>query len=100
METIRAAVECSDEKHFIRIGDGDEAVSIPISEDNAKEVKSAFNKLITRLKQVQFQIELEEIGEDLFSQVANEYINQLNRELLEVYGEMEQYGLVSEIIDL
>lgn len=100
METISAVVQCLEEKHFIKIGD-EEEISIPISEDNAKAVKNAFNKLIIRLKNGPFEIELKEIGEDLFSQVANEYINQLNRELQEVYGEMEQFGLVEDdAIDL
>jgi intergrase/recombinase len=59
-------------------------------------VKSAFNKLIERIKEGEFEIELEEVGEDLFSQVANEYIMQLNREIGEVRDEMIQYGLIEE----
>ena len=47
-------------------------------------------------KEGEFQIELDEIGEDLFSQVANEYITQLNREIKEVHVEMDQYGLVAD----
>lgn len=94
MEVISAVVRCSEEKHFIQIGDEDQGICIPISEDNAKAVKSAFNKLIVRLKNGLFEIKLEEVHEDLFSQVANEYISQLNRELQEVYGEMEQFGLI------
>jgi hypothetical protein len=67
-----------------------------MSEDKPNEVKSAFNRLIARIKDGVFQIELTEVGEDLFSQVANEYITQLNREIQEVHGEMEQYGLVAD----
>lgn len=100
MEIIKAVVECIDEKHFIRIGSEDDGISIPMSEDKPREVKNAFNKLITRLKNGQFQVELDEVDEDLFSQVAHEYISQLNRELQEVHGEMLQYGLVDEPIDL
>lgn len=96
METIKAAVVQVDEKHFINIQDGDHTIRIPISEDKLNEIKSAFNKLITRIKDGVFQIELEEVGEDLFSQVANEYITQLNREIQEVYGEMEQYDLMAD----
>lgn len=100
METIKAVVKCSDEKHFIQIGDDEEGIHIPLSEDSGREVKSAFNKLIIRLRNGRFQVEMQDLGEDLFSQVASEYINQLNREILEVYGEMEQYGLVEEIVDI
>lgn len=96
MEKIKATVESLDGKHFIKIEGGDEDIRIPMSEDKPNEVKGAFNKLITRLKNGQFQIELEGLAEDLFSQVAKEYITQLNRDLLEVHGEIEEYGLVDE----
>lgn len=94
METIRATVESIDDKHFIKFNAGDEKVSIPMSEDSPNEVKSAFNKIVTRIKVGEFQVKLDGVGEDLFSQVANEYITQLNREIQEVHGEMKQYGLV------
>lgn len=94
METIKAKVVQIEEKYFIKIMVGDAEIKIPLSEDEPNEVKSAFNKIITRLKDGIFQIELDEVGEDLFSQVADEYIKQLNREILEVYGQMREYGLV------
>ena len=94
METIRAIVKSVDEQVFIEIEVGNENVKILMSEDKPNDVKSAFNKLITRLKTGKFQIELKDVEEDLFSQVAKEYIAQLNREILEVHGEMEDYGLV------
>jgi hypothetical protein len=96
METIEAAVVQDEDKHFINIQDENGTITIPISEDRPKEVKSAFNRLIARIKNGVFQIKLIEVGEDLFSQVANEYIAQLNREILEVHGEMKQCGLVAD----
>ena len=96
METIKATVVQVDEKYFINIKDKENTIRIPMSEDKPNEVKSAFNKLIARIKDGEFQIELAEVGEDLFSQVANEYIAQLNREIQEVYGEMKQYSLVAD----
>jgi len=96
METIKATVVQIDEKHFIKIKDKEHTIRIPMSEDKPIEVKSAFNKLIARIKDGEFQIELAEVGEDLFSQVANEYITQLNRDIQEVRGEMEQHGLVAD----
>ena len=94
METLRATVEILDDKYFIKIKTENEEISIPMSEDSPNEVKSAFNKIITRIKVGEFQIKLGEVGEDLFSLVANEYLTQLNREIQEVHGEMKQYGLV------
>ncbi len=96
METVKATVVELEEKHFIKIESGDEEINIPISEDNLNEVKSAFNKLVVRIKEGEFEIKLEDIGQDLFSQVAYEYITQLNREIQEVRGEMEEYGLVED----
>ena len=96
METIKATVQTEDEKYFIKIEAEGKEIRIPMSEDKPNEVKSAFNKLIARIKNGKFRIELDEIGDDLFSQVAKEYIAQLNREILEVYGEMLEYGLVQE----
>lgn len=94
METINATVSEVDGKHFIKIEAGATQINIPLSEDKPNEVKSAFNKLITRIKEGPFQIMLANVGDDLFSQVSNEYIAQLNREIQEVHGEMRQYGLV------
>ncbi len=94
METIKATVVQIDQKHSINISAEDTTISIPISEDKPNEVKSAFNKLIARIKDGEFRIELAEVGDDLFSQVAKEYITQLNREIKEVHGEMKQYGLI------
>ncbi|MCX6830542.1 MAG: hypothetical protein NT028_00165 [candidate division Zixibacteria bacterium] len=96
MEQIKASVIQVEQKHFIKIEAGDGEIRIPMSEDKPNEVRSAFNKLIARIKDGEFQIKLEEVGENLFSQVANEYITQLNREILEVHGEMAQYGLLAD----
>jgi len=76
METIDAIVKAVDEQYFIEIDVGDENVRIPMSEDKPNEVKSAFNKLIVRLKSGSYQIALKEVGEDLFSQDAKEDITQ------------------------
>ena len=96
MEVINASVAEVEGKHFIKIKTGDADIKIPISEDKPAEVKKAFNRLIARIKKGDFKIELEVVGSDLFSQVANEYIIQLNREIQEVRSEMKQYGLLEE----
>lgn len=96
METIKAMVVEDDDKHFIKIEIEEDEVRIPISEDKPNEVKSAFNKLIAQIKKREFQIGLEEVGTDLFSQVANEYITQLNREIQEIRDEMKDYNLVDD----
>lgn len=94
MGTISAMVVEVDEKFFIKIEGKPEEISIPMSEDKPNEVKRSFNKLIALLKEGEFRIELKDVAQDLFSQVANEYITQLNREIQEVRREMETLGLV------
>lgn len=95
METVKATVVLIEEKHFIKIEVDGDSVLIPMSEDKADDVKSAFNKLIGRAKRGDFQIGFESQGDDLFSQVATEYIKQLNREIKEVHAEMKQHGLAT-----
>jgi hypothetical protein len=46
------------------------------------------------MRQGLFTIKLKEVGDDLFSMVANEYLTQLNREIKEVYKQMETYDLL------
>lgn len=94
METINATVMSIDDKYFIQIKLEDEEISIPLSDDKPNEVKSAFNKIIARIKVGEFQIKLGKVGDDLFTLVANEYLIQLNREIQEVHGEMKHYNLV------
>jgi hypothetical protein len=96
METLEASVVEEDDKHFIEIATDGEDIRIPISEDKPNEVKSAFNKLIEQIKLSEFELELVDEGDDLFSQVAKEYITQLNREISEVRDEMIEYGLIED----
>ena len=95
METVEARVARIDEKFFIKIELQVGAVLIPMSDDKADAIKSAFNKLIVQIKKSEFQIKLEGVGDDLFSQVANEYVKQLNREIKEVHAELKQHGLIT-----
>lgn len=96
MEMLNATVENADEKYFIRIMVEGGDVIIPLSDDNANAVKSAFNKLIQRIRNGEVTIKLDRVGDDLFSMVANEYLTQLNREIQEVRNQMKEYGLLKE----
>jgi hypothetical protein len=96
METTKAKVIQLEEKHYLAIGTGDGEIRIPLSDDKPNDVKSAFNKLLTRIKAGTFKIELEGVGDDLFSQVAKEYVGQLNKDLPTIRTEMEKRGLVAK----
>ena len=94
MEVLKATVENTDDKYFIRIKVEGGDVIIPLSDDNANAVKSAFNKLIQRIRAGEVTIKLDKVGDDLFSMVAHEYLTQLNREIQEVHSQMKEYGLL------
>lgn len=94
MVTLDATVECDEEKYFLKISVEEGTVTIPLSDDNPNAVKSAFNKLIQRIRIGEFVIKLDKVGDDLFSMVANEYLTQLNREIQEVRSQMKEYDLV------
>lgn len=94
MVTLDATVDCVEEKYFLKISVEEGPVTIPLSDDNPNAVKSAFNKLIQRIRIGDFVIKLDKDGDELFSMVANEYLTQLNREIQEVRSQMKEYGLV------
>lgn len=94
MVTLEATVEHKDDACFLKINVEDGAVTIPLSLDDPNAVKSAFNRLIQRIRLGEFTIQLDEVGDDLFSMVANEYLTQLNREIQEVHRQMKEYGLL------
>lgn len=95
MVTLKATVECKEDEYFLKINVEQGAVTIPLSDDNPNAVKGAFNKLIQRIRVGEFTIQLDEVGDDLFSMVANEYLNLLNREIQEVYSQMREHGLLN-----
>ena len=96
METINAKVIETDDKHFICITKEDQTIEISLSDDKPNAVKSAFNKLLEWVRKGKFEIVMDNSGSDLFSEVAKEYISQLNREVQEVHAEMEDLGLLVE----
>jgi hypothetical protein len=98
MVTLEATVEQEQEKYFLKIKIEEGAVTIPLSDDDPNAVKSAFNKLIQRIRLGEFTIHLDEVGEDLFSMVANEYLTQLNREIQEVHSQMKECGLLKPAV--
>lgn len=99
METLNAMVENADDKYFLRIKVESGDVVIPLSDDNANAVKKAFNKLIQRIREGEFKIQLDKEGDDLFSMVAKEYLTQLNKEIREVHSQIKEFGLLNKSSD-
>ncbi|OGU13735.1 MAG: hypothetical protein A2076_09945 [Geobacteraceae bacterium GWC2_53_11] len=65
-----------------------------LTEDLPNEIKAVFNQLILRLKMEHFNFNLADVDTDLFSQIAKEYIGQLNKELTTIYTELVHHGLL------
>lgn len=97
MESYEAKVVLAEDKFSIEIYAGSENIIIPMSEENPAGIKMAFNKIIQMLTTVEFEIHLIDVGEDLFSQVALEYITQLNSEIKGVYEELRQFGFLKTV---
>jgi hypothetical protein len=56
-------------------------------------IKKIFNKLILELKSKEFNYKLKELKDNLYYQISDEYIKQLNRELSSVHVELENMGM-------
>lgn len=96
METCNARVVKEEPNHYIELSLKQGALKISMTEDVPNDVKSIFNQLIVQLKSEQFNFNLIELGNDLFSQIAAEYITQLNNELTTVYKELEHHELLNK----
>lgn len=96
MESLEAVVIEEAGEHVIRIERPPDSIVIPLSRNDANAVKEAFNKLLQVVQLGQVSILLKDVREDLFSQVAQEYLKQLNEELKEIRKEMERKGLAAK----
>ena len=97
METHEAIVTVDDSEHFLSLKIKDSVLNVPLTKDEPNEIKKVFNELIIHLKKgpLKFSMAEKEDG-DLIYQVAYEYVKQLNKELSEVYQELEAYQLIEQ----
>lgn len=70
-------------------------LQISLTDNNPQKIKEVFNKLIVKLKDGIFKFEMTDVEGDLFSQVANEYVKQLNVDLEAVYKDLEHFKLLN-----
>ncbi len=94
METYDASVINEEDDWFLVLSINGDSLRIPLTKDEPLAIKSVFNDLILKLKEKEFEFKIQEPGDDLFSQIAKEYIKQLNTELKSVFKELSDYGLV------
>ena len=96
MEMYSAYIARSEEKVDLVFSIRGKAHMICLTSDSPNEIKVVFNELVKELKVAKFNFNLAEPGEDLFGNICQEYVKQLNSELSSVYGQMRAYGLVAE----
>jgi hypothetical protein len=94
MEVYEANVIKKDGQHILELSLKGKKVEIPLTEDKPDEIKSVFNELIVELKKGEFNFKLKNKENNLYQQISNEYIKQLNNELHSVYNELDDYGLL------
>ena len=96
METKSAKIKRSEQKSSLIFCISDQEYEIVLTEDNPKEIKNVFNTLLKALKSGLYSFELEDTDNDLYHDIAAEYIKQLNVELKTVHDELGEYGLLDQ----
>ena len=93
MEIRKADVVMDGSLYYLELDVTDGSIRIPLNGDNPNVIKKIFNKLILELKSKEFNYKLKELKDNLYYQISDEYIKQLNRELSSVHVELENMGM-------
>lgn len=94
METRKATIRREAENTYLVLSGNDKNYEIILTDDNPNNVKDVFNSLLQDLKKKRFKYELEDAVNDLYYNICNEYLKQLNIELEAVYTELEDFELL------
>jgi len=94
MEKLKARIERSDEDVTLILDVRGENLQILLTQDKPSDVKETFNLMLVKLKEGEFNFELQDEHEDLYHHMCEEYIKQLNSELSSVHREMTRYALL------
>jgi hypothetical protein len=98
MAIHNATIERKETGATLKLAIGGEELNIVLTDDNPNEVKTVFNKLLTHLKVDEIEFNLTSDKEDLYFHICKEYITQLNAELKSTYTELEDNGLLSDLL--
>jgi hypothetical protein len=99
MEKYNAKIVREDAKASLLLEIPGKPLNIVLTEDKPNDVKNVFNDLLHQLKSGLFEFDLQSDKEDLFFFISKEYITQLNTELISVYNELNDYGLLKVVED-
>jgi len=97
MVTHKAIITTVGSEQFLDLEIEGADLKIPLTKDEPNEIKKVFNELIAHLRKGLFNFQMEEKKDgDLIYQVAKEYIQQLNKELGDVYQALTDYQLLEK----
>ena len=97
METNQATLKRLDNtKTYLVLKIDSQELEIILTDDNPNNVKDVFNKLLIELKKGLFEFKLKDDTQDLYYHISQEYIKQLNIELLSIYNELKDYELIED----
>jgi len=96
MLNYNATIERKDNRVNLILSTAKNIYSICLTDDNPSEVRNVFNDLIVELKKGKFIFTLSDETKDLFFHICEEYINQLNSEIADVFSQMKKYDLVEK----
>ena len=94
METHKATIERAENSATLKLALAETELDIVLTEDKPNAVKTVFNELLEQLKKGEFEFSLSDEKEDLYYNICNEYITQLNAELKSTYKELQNNGLL------
>lgn len=96
MVTNKATIKRNDSKDSLILHVSNEELEIVLTEDNPNNVKAVFNSLLKELKKGFFTFDLEDSSEDLYYNICQEYLTQLNTDLKSVHDELNDYELLED----
>jgi hypothetical protein len=96
MEQFEAVIRREDTRTTLVLNVRENEYGIVLTEDKPNNIKVVFNSLLQELEKGEFNFQLNDSKNDLFSHICKEYITQLNAELSSVFKELQDFGLLLE----
>ncbi|MBN2396601.1 MAG: hypothetical protein JXC36_09125 [Candidatus Atribacteria bacterium] len=94
MQNHNATIERGENVVNLVLAIGAKNYKICLTDDNPNEVKNVFNDLVVELKRGKYSFTLSDEKKDLYYNICEEYIKQLNGEIADVYSQLKRYELV------
>jgi hypothetical protein len=94
MEMYKAKLRNTGDKYYLELDIKDKKLLIPLNEDKPNDIKDVFNELIIKLKKLEYNFTYESSSNNIYEEICEEYIKQLNGELKVIRNELKTYDLI------